>query len=433
MSWVDLSYLLTGILLCLVVGGQIAFWSNWRWRSARQSHRELSDWQAASRRLLDRNSAASKSRQQLINYGNPGHWQGWRQFRVAELRRETSQTMSVYLVPADGKPVPRFLPGQYLTIRFVLPGERRPQVRCYSLSNGPDRLPYRITVKQVTSSGPENSRSVSEHVNRRLRVGDLLEVKAPAGDFVLRLDSDRPIVMLAAGVGITPIYSMLCELLEGQNTRYDGRAVLLFYGSSRAQDTILAGELAQLAAQHSRLVIVNCHSQATAGELAGPLPCHFRERVSVSLMKRLLPDLNADYYLCGPPAFMQTLYPELVAAGVPQSQIYFEAFGPASVAIVAAPHPLADELAVTESLAGLLAFTRSNKQVACPSGKSILEVAEDFEVPIDSGCRAGNCGTCAVRILKGSVKYPRGNPAGLEPGTCLACIAQPQGEVQVEA
>lgn len=433
MSWVDLSYLLTGIVLCLVVCGQLALWSNWRWRSTQQSRRALREWQSASRQLLDQQSADRRNPGPRTKPWNSGKWEGWRQFRVVELRRETPHCQSVYLVPADGKPVPRFRPGQHLTIRFQLPGERRPQVRCYSLSNGPDWLPYRITVKQVTRPGAENARSVSEYVNRRLRVGELLDIKAPAGDFVLQQGGERPVVMLAAGVGITPIYSMLCGLLEAPDSVADERPVLLFYGNANSEESILASGLASLAARHPRLVIVNCHSQAVATAQSEPLPCHFRQRISGALISRLLPSLDADFYLCGPSAFMQSLYQDLLAAGVPESQTHYEAFGPESIAIVDAPDPLAAELAVTESLAGLLAFTRSNKKVECPAGKSILEVAEESEVPIDSGCRAGNCGTCAVRILSGSVRYPCGNPSGLEPGTCLACIAQPQGEVLVEA
>jgi ferredoxin len=84
-------------------------------------------------------------------------------------------------------------------------------------------------------------------------------------------------------------------------------------------------------------------------------------------------------------------------------------------------------------MAGLIAFTRSGIKVSCPSGKSVLELAEDLEIPIDSGCRAGNCGTCAVRLLKGSVRYLKSNSTELEAGTVLACIAQPEGEIQVEA
>lgn len=433
MSWVDLSYLLTGVFLCLVVCAQIAFWSTQHWRRVRNDNSDLQAWQRSSRKLLDQQAMANRSRQPGNSLAHGGLWSGWRQFRVADLQRETPHCLSVYLVPADGKAVPRFRPGQYLTIRFQLPGERRPQIRCYSLSTSPRRLPYRITVKQVTSAGAENPRSVSEFVNHRLRIGDLLEVKAPAGDFVLQEGGLRPVVMLAAGVGITPVYSMLCGLLESRRASLDDRPVILFYGNTNSQETILANELANLAATYSRLVIVNCHSRADGTGEPGPLPCHFHERISVSLIRRLLPTLDAEYYLCGPPTFMQSLYPALLAAGVEAAQIHYEAFGPASVSIVAPPHPVEAEEAVAETLAGLLAFTRSNKQVACPAGKSILEVAEDFEVPIDSGCRAGNCGTCAVRIVKGSVKYLRGNPAGLEPGTCLACIAQPQGEVQVEA
>jgi ferredoxin-NADP reductase len=433
MSWIDQSYLLTGMVLCLVVGSQFAVWSSRRWQIAKLRRAALEEWQASHRKLLDDQAAGTLPRQAGGSPPNGNRWNGWRQFRVSELRRETSLCRSVYLVPADGKSVPGFQAGQYLTIRFHIPGESRPQVRCYSLSGPPDRLPYRITVKQVNVHTGAHPRSVSTYIHTGLRVGDLLDVKAPAGDFVLREGSRRPIVLLAGGVGITPLYSMLTDLLERRRQGADDQPVVLFYGNTHSGEVIFARELAELAARHPRLVIVNCLSRHRAGDPPGPLPCHYREHVSVSLIHRLLSTLDAEYYLCGPPLFLQSLQSALLAAGVDGSQLHSEAFGPASRSRANPPHPLGQEAAITETLTGLLAFTRSRKQVECPAGKSILEVAEDLAIPIDSGCRAGNCRTCTVRVLKGSVRHLGGHPVGLEPGTCLACIAQPQGEVQVEA
>ena len=368
-----------------------------------------------------------------MSVGLGGNWSGWRLFRVAELRQETPLSKSVYLVPADGKPVAPFLPGQYLTLRFQLPHQKRPVVRCYSLSTSPDRLPYRITVKQVTSPNSPAPGSVSEFVNQHLQVGELIEAKPPAGDFIFAGIGTRPVVMLAAGVGITPIYSMLCSLLNRGQRGVEQTPIILFHGNANRREHLFATEIAELSAQHPQFVVVNCYSQAELPEVDDKVPCHFRERVSIPLVQRLLPSLDAEFYLCGPPAFMRENYTGLIDAGVASHDIHFEAFGPASVDVAKAPHPLEAEAAVIESVAGLIAFTRSGKKVSCPSGKSVLELAEDLEIPIDSGCRAGNCGTCAVRLLKGSVRYLKNNSTELEAGTVLACIAQPEGEIQVEA
>lgn len=434
MSWLDLSYLFAGVFLCLVVVGQIAFWSSDLWRTAWRTRHELRDWQAKKRQDLDRYRSEQSSKclpATSIDHG--GHWSGWRLFRVAELRQETPLSKSVYLVPADGKPVASFLSGQYLTLRLQLPNQKRPVVRCYSLSTAPDRLPYRITVKQVTPPGALNPGSVSEYINQHLRVGDLLEAKAPAGDFTLHDCGASPIVMLAAGVGITPIYSMLCGLLSGRQRGSDQPPVILFHGNTNRAEHLFATELAELAAENPSFIAVNCYSQDFSAEVDELVPCHFRERVSISLVQRLLPGLDADFYLCGPPAFMRENYTGLLDAGVPPDKIHFEAFGPASIDVAKAANPLETENAIAESMAGLIAFTRSGKEVNCPSGKSVLELAEDLEIPIDSGCRAGNCGTCAIRLLKGSVRYLKNNSSELESGTVLACIAQPEGEIQVEA
>lgn len=434
-SWLALSYLLIGVFLCLVVIGQIAFWSSDLWKTAWSTRRELRSWQTTKRQEFDRYRIEQASRKQSANQvDHVGSWSGWRLFRVAELKQETPLSRSVYLVPADGKPVASFRPGQYLTLRLQLPDQKRPVVRCYSLSTAPDRLPYRITVKQVTPRDSQTPGSVSEYINQRLQVGDLLEVKPPAGEFTLRQADGKPIVMLAAGVGITPIYSMLCGLLSGRGGGEADPPVILFHGNSNRREHLFAAEIAELAAAHPRLIAVNCYSQASSGELDEKVPCHFRERVSIPLVQRLLPSLAAEFYLCGPPEFMKENYAGLLAAGVSPEAIHHEAFGPASVEVARSCHPLEAETEIAESMAGLIAFTRSGKKVSCPSGKSVLELAEDLEIPIDSGCRAGNCGTCAVRLLKGSVRYLKNNPAtGIETGTVLACIAQPDGEIQVEA
>lgn len=434
MSWLDLSYLLIGVFLCLVVVGQIAFWSSDLWKTAWRTRHEIKNWQADKRRELDlyRGGQHLKS-SQAAAVGIGGQWSGWRLFRVAELKRETPLSRSVYLVPADGKPVAPFLPGQYLTLRFQLPEQKRAVVRCYSLSTSPDRMPYRITVKQVTSPGSTTPSSVSEFINRQLQVGELIEAKAPAGDFTLTEIGNRPIVMLAAGVGITPIYSMLCSLLNHSQRGPGQPPVILFHGTANRREHLFAAEIAELSASHPQFVVVNCYSQGDSGEVDEKVPCHFRERVSIRLVQRLLPSLDAEFYLCGPPAFMRESYSGLIDAGVSPYDIHFEAFGPASLDVAKVTHPLENETAIADSMAGLIAFTRSGKKVSCPSGKSVLELAEDLEIPIDSGCRAGNCGTCAVRLLKGSVRYLKSNSTDPEAGTVLACIAQPEGEIQVEA
>jgi len=434
MSWLDLSYLLIGVFLCLVVVGQVAFWSSDLWKTAWRTRHELKSWQADKRRELDLHRSEQHSRSlPAISVGLTGQWSGWRLFRVAELKQETPLSKSVYLVPADGKPAAHFLPGQYLTLRFQLPEQKGRLVRCYSLSTSPDRLPYRVTVKQVTPPGLHASGSVSEFINQRLQVGELVEAKPPAGEFTFTGIATRPVVMLAAGVGITPIYSMLCSLLTRGQREAEQTAIILFHGNTNRREHLFATEIAEMSANYPQFVVVNCYSQADSGEIDVEVPCHFRERVSIPLVQRLLPSLDAEFYLCGPPAFMKENYSGLIEAGVAAHDIHFEAFGPASVDVAKVSHPLEAETALAESMAGLIAFTRSGIKVSCPSGKSVLELAEDLEIPIDSGCRAGNCGTCAVRLLKGSVRYLKSNSTELEAGTVLACIAQPEGEIQVEA
>lgn len=420
MNWIDLAYLLTGLLLCLTVVVHSVSSARRTWQQHGREATAFGAWQVQRRAVFD-------ARQPDSN-GPGGVWKGWRSFRVLEIRNETAQCRSIYLAPGDGKPVPTFCAGQYLTLRIQVPGDGRFQTRCYSLSSPPGSLPYRITVKEVPAAPATKAFSMSRYLNQQLRVGDWVELKAPAGDFYVDPNLERPIVLLAAGVGITPLVSMARDLIQ-IGFEYP---IVLFYGNPNRRAHIFAKELAALATQAQNFVVVNCYSQPDPGDRPG-VDFHFSGRVTVDRIRQTLKTLDVEFYLCGPASFMESLYHDLRTAGVAEAHIHSEAFGPASVRIQATQELTSQEQEIVDELAGLIAFARSSKQVQCPANKTILDVAEISEIPIESGCRAGNCGTCAVRLLKGSVKYPKGAPAHLEPGTCLTCIAQPQGEILVEA
>ena len=443
MDWV---FVVAGGLLVALCLLQLLFWTA---AGFRREINERSYWQLQRQLLAAKIQAADAQRQlaheTLVTAAtesssapeNLPAWRGWRKFRVQKLVRETPTTTSVYLSPQDGLNVPEFKPGQFLTLKFILPGHADPQIRCYSLSDGAGAsATYRITVKDVHGKPPAQG-GVSHFVNWNWAVGDIIEAKAPGGDFFLDMSSKAPAILLAGGVGITPLMSMIETVLQ----RGDRRDMLLFYGLRHGGEHIFKDRLRDLAKQYSSFNALSCYSDPEPGEVEGR-DYHYRGRVSVDLIKRALPNPNFHFYMCGPGPFMSSLFEQLVEWGVPEDHIHFEAFGPATV------KPATPKLAETNNgttSAGnepscAIHFARSKKTVEwTDSEATLLDLALKNGVTMSSGCRAGQCGSCRTKLLRGAVSYPKGQPLDVEAGHCLPCIAVPQtnqshvGEVVLDA
>jgi len=355
-------------------------------------------------------------------------WSGFRKFRVEGKVLEAEGCCSFYLAPHDGRPLPPYLPGQYLTFRLQVPGQQREVTRCYSLSDSPDHTDYyRVTIKRIPPGAPEAAPGlVSSHFHDRIQVGDILDAKAPSGHFHLEVDSRTPVVLVGGGIGVTPALAMLNYLVSAQSKR----DVWFFYGVRNGREHILKDYLQDIAAQNPNIRVVACYSDPLPTDLKGK-DYQFAERVSVDLFKRLLEVNNFEFYVCGPPPMMESLTKGLSQWGVPDQRIHFEAFGPASVRKVAS----ATDAVPSEASATEVTFVRSNKTVPWSSGAgSLLELAEANGIRIDSGCRAGSCGTCVTAIRDGRVDYLGGSPDfDIEKGSCLACVAVPKGALSLDA
>jgi ferredoxin-NADP reductase/ferredoxin len=345
-------------------------------------------------------------------------WAGMRQMRVAAIERESMSVISVRLVPADGSAAVPARPGQFLTIR--LPGAP-PLLRTYSLSDLPGAESYRISVKR------EPHGAASEYLHTRLRVGDVIDAGAPRGKFVLR-DGERPVVLISAGVGATPVLAMLHVLAAGRSTR----PVWWVHGArSRAEHAFLdeaAGLLAELPDAH-RLV---CYSRP------GPEDDGFdvTGRLAGTVLEGAGVPTDADFYLCGPGPFMQDIAAALTAAGAAPERISTEVFGPLDAiapGVVAAPAPPPHPPVGSAGTGPLVSFSRSNLSVPWdPSFASLLELAEACDVPVRWSCRTGVCHTCETGLVSGEVGY---RPDPLEPpvaGAALICCSQPSGELTLD-
>lgn len=356
-------------------------------------------------------------------------WNGFRKFRIVDKIVEAQDVCSFYLAPHDGKPLPPFLPGQYLTFQLRVPGHAKPIVRCYSLSDRPG-IPerYRITIKRILP--PPDKKGIppglaSNYFHDHLKAGDIVDVKAPAGQFVLDLQGMTPVVFIAGGVGITPLLSMLNALADARSSR----EVWFFYGVRNGREHVMKGHLQSLATKHPALRLHVCYSDATDEDAAMQSACQHTERVTIDLLKRVLPSNQFEFYICGPPPMMNALVDGLKAWSVPADKIFFEAFGAATV-----KRPALQAPGSTTTHALKIQFSRSDKVCAWSADAgSLLELAEKNGVLIDSGCRAGNCGTCLVALKSGEVKYLHEPGVTVEAGSCLPCIAVPKTALVLDA
>lgn len=357
-------------------------------------------------------------------------WNGLRKFAVAQKIAQCDDVFSFYLKPHDGRPLPAFKPGQYLTFQLDLPGRDKPLIRCYSLSDGPHQKEYyRVTIKKEKSPPDKPDAppgAGSSFFTDTVKAGDILNVKAPAGHFCLDLAKSNPVVLIAGGVGITPMLCMASAIAASGSKR----ETWFFFGVRNQREHIHKAELEKLAAENENIHLHVAYSKPGEKDVKGR-DYHHEGRVGIELLKELLPSNNFEYYLCGSGAFMKSLTDGLEAWGVPDKDVFFEAFGPATVKKkTAAPTP--EE---TAHLAKInVTFSRSSRTVRWePAAGNILEFARAQGVKIDSGCCAGGCGSCVVAIKSGAVDYLKKPDAEPEAGTCLTCVCRPKNDLVLDA
>jgi ferredoxin-NADP reductase/ferredoxin len=368
-------------------------------------------WQGSFRELLEQapDEAATKL-----------GWTGMRQLRVTAIDRESASIISVRLSPLDGQPAVPAAPGQFLTVRLH-PDSGAALLRTYSLSGLPNSDSYRISVKR------EPHGAASGYLHTTLRVGDVIEAGAPRGSFVLRA-GERPVVLLSAGVGATPVLAMLHVLADQRSQR----EVWWVQGARNGAEHAFGHEATDLLGQLSHSHHIVCYShpdpQDRGFDITG--------RVTGEVLEQAGVPTAADFYLCGPTAFMHEIAAALTARGTPPERISTEVFGPdapITPGIVGgsarAPHPPAGEPGHGPSVS----FSRSNLSVAWdPSFASLLELAEACDIPVRWSCRTGVCHTCETGLISGDISY---RPDPLEPpeaGSALICCSQPQSEVTLD-
>lgn len=257
---------------------------------------------------------------------HPGGWRGYKPFTVKRKVRESDTIASFYLAPEDGQPLPPFLPGQFLGVKLALPDADYEQIRQYSLSHPPNGEFYRISVKRESS--PANTPGapngyVSNYLHDYVKPGDSLLVHVPLGDFVLNESSNRPVVLLSGGVGITPAICMLQHLAAHQSQR----SVLFVHATTSRAHHAFGAEVRKIAAEQPNVRAVIYYEHVTPTDTLG---VEYDEigRLSKDSLSPYLPAQAADYYYCGPVGFMAAVNEILDQLGVPLEQRYSETFAP---------------------------------------------------------------------------------------------------------
>ncbi len=343
---------------------------------------------------------------------------------MAKIEAESRSIRSIYLEPADGAGLPVFLAGQHLPLRFTLDGEVH--IRTYSLSSAPSDGFYRISVKREGL--------ISSHLHEQIRVGDVLEARAPQGHFTVAPLERRPLVLLAAGVGITPLLSMLREVVyQGLRTR-GIRQTWLLQSSRSLADQPFRKELDHLLAKAGDAVrVLRLLSQPEAdAELDADFDRH--GRIDGALLRDLLEveDYDQiDFVLCGPGGFTQGVYDSLRELDVRDARIHAETFGPSTLKRQRDADAIVIEQPPAATTSVPVVFERSAKEARWqPDGGSLLELAESRGLRPEFSCRGGSCGTCKTRLVSGAVNYPQPPAEVPEAGHVLICCAVPAQSAQ---
>jgi len=345
-------------------------------------------------------------------------WKGKRPFVVRRKQPESQEITSFELRPVDGGPIPSYLAGQFLTLELQIPGQTNPVIRTYSLSDysnnnePPDH--YRISVKREPAPKGLDVQPglASNFLHDHVVEGTTINLRPPAGNFVLNGDGDDPIVLVSNGVGITPMLAMV----KAAVSQWPQRPIWFVHGCRNSKNHAFKADIEELARTYPNLHVHVAYSRPLNGDEGS---YQSQGYVDGALLQQLIP-APASYYLCGSPAFMDSLVMALQRNGVGAAAIRFERFSPAAQA--------AQPIAMTPVSSCEVEFSRSGLSATWDAGnpeQSLLELAEANGLQPPSACRAGVCGTCTTRVRSGSVGYLTDPRAEVAPGSALICIARP--------
>jgi anaerobic selenocysteine-containing dehydrogenase/ferredoxin-NADP reductase len=347
-------------------------------------------------------------------------WSGYREFEISALRPEADGVIGIDLQAADAAQLPDYHPGQHIEMQLQLPDGTQ-VTRAYSLT-GPavqqGRRSYSVAVRHQRGRPADAivEGLVSSHLHRQLKVGDRLGLRAPSGTFVLPRSSAQPLVFFAGGIGITPFISLLESLPDAA----EGPAIWLYYANLHSGTHAFRERIARHRARLPQLHVFNHYNEPLPEDRLGT-DYESRAYIDASVVDETLIAQRARFFMCGPPAMMHAVTAGLVARGVPRFDIFSEVFrSPASF-----PADGDDRFVVRFERAGGRAETWT------PKDGTLLKFAESRGLTLPSGCRVGQCESCAVRLLAGKVRHLHGSEPE-DPTMCLTCQAVPLEDIVLD-
>jgi len=384
-------------------------------------------WRSSFEALLQSQTAGARSGNAGLVPAAAAHpvAAGFRPLKVTAIDEESADVVSLTMQAQDGQALPAALPGQYVVLRLQRTAGGQPLFRSYSLSGPLSTERYRISVKL------ERNGAAGTYLKEHIRVGDTLDVSSPRGSFILHSD-ERPVVLLSAGIGATPVLAMLYGLAAARSKRQ----VLWLHAARDRQHHPFATEVRRLmlALANGRSYV--CYSRPGARDKRGE-DFDAMGHLSQSVFQEVGLPREADVYLCGPTRFMADMKGALATLGMAPERIHVEIFdGSESItpgvvgAPARAPHVPKDDgntgLLVSFARSGIAAHWKASAY------QSILELAEACDVPVRWSCRTGVCHTCESGLVSGAVVYgpePLDKPAD---GNLLVCCSQPIRDVVID-
>jgi len=345
-------------------------------------------------------------------------WKDWRNFVVVQKVKESEEITSFYLHPEDEGEIPDFQPGQFLTIKLDIPGQAKPVIRTYSISDYPESDFYRLSIKrEPMPPGLDVMPGIaSNFMHDCIHEGSVIPTKPPSGKFILDVNKTLPAVLISNGVGITPMISMAKAV-----TRLNpNRPIWFVHGARDGIFHAFRDEMRALAKQNPNLTIHFAYSRPREEDTGY---YHSTGYVNIDLIQSLVMQ-EAEYFLCGSPPFLESLRKDLKNAGVPESRVFFEMFTKIGRATAEPPSAVVSNGKVEEAE---IVFAQSNKTIIWQAdADSILEFAEANGLNPPYSCRQGICGTCECKLLEGEVEYQEAPTAEIEEGSVLICISKPK-------
>ena len=340
----------------------------------------------------------------------------WRKFKITQIVAESAVIKSFYLEPADGAGGAPHRAGQHLPIQLSQPGGEPPLLRTYTVSVAPSAPQLRISVRKLGVG--------SSHLHDAVAVGDVIECRAPDGDFIIDTAPEHPVVMIAAGVGITPILAMIGHLVDEGERTGAMRPITFFYAARTKAERGFDGELDQLSARSNGKLTLIRLLQETDDAVIG---ADYEEQgfLSAEVLEKYLGFQLYDFYMCGPPGFMQAVYDALTSHGVADHRIFAEAFGPASLKRQIETRSAAPKAEPSSVPVDVVFNAASEPGIWEPGAGSLLEFAESSGLKPEFGCREGACGACKTPLVAGAVAYFRETSAAHADNEVLICSAVP--------